>query len=147
METLAVSLAVPLAKVMLPILLTWATARWDSFWKTKTKNEKLLGLLTRVDDAVATAVKAVQQTYLDAIERGLKDDGRLSEKEKKEAFELALATAKAQLPPEVLAGLEALYGHRLDSFLGAKIEAAVRDLKRPAMRDAFVVPGLTRQPT
>lgn len=150
METIALALMLKLLPLVLPALLAWAGVRWDSWVKLKIKNERLRAILLHVDDAVSTAVKAVQQTYLDAIEEGLKDDGQLSNAEKQEAMRRALETAKGTLPPEVLAVLQEMFGSKLDAMLTSKIEAEVRDLKRPVLpvlpgRSRFdVIPGLSR---
>ena len=144
METVALPLLLKTIPIVLPILLAWIGARWDQLIRSRVKNEKLKGILLHVDDAVLAAVKAVQQTYLDAIEDGLKD-GSLSSAEKQEAMRRAIEAAKTQLPPDVLTVLEAMFGKKLDAFLATKIEAAVQDFKRPVLKiDRFHVPGLSR---
>jgi hypothetical protein len=54
-------------QVVSPVLvaaLTWAAAKLASFIRSKVDNEYLRGVLVRLDDAVITAVKDLQQTVV-----------------------------------------------------------------------------------
>lgn len=111
--------------------LAWAGAKFAGWLGTKTKNEYLQGLMLRLNEGVFTAVKGVQQSYVDAIKRG-RADGHLSDVEKKAAVNQALGSLKSYLGPKGLDELGkvlGLDGLAVDQFLGDKIEAAVHDLR------------------
>ena len=121
-------------QVVSPVLvaaLTWAAAKLASFIRSKVDNEYLRGVLVRVDDAVVTAVKDLQQTVVAEI-KAASDDGKISEAEKRRIKDAAVANVKSYLGAKgirVLAEVLGLSGGALDSFLGSKVEAAVHDLR------------------
>ena|SRR3990167_3132909 len=131
------ALLVLLVKSMLPIILGWVGLRFDQFVRSKVKNEKLAGLLTRMDDAVGKAVLSVSQTFVDGIDRD--KDGKISKAEAGEARKRAVDEAKNQLGPSGWAEWVALLGgeNKATEAIGARVEAAVKSAK-------FLVPGLTR---
>lgn len=124
------ALAIMALKALLPILLTWATARWDHWVRTKVKNEKLQALLLRVDDAASTAVLSVGQTYADALTRAAAD-GKITKGEADEAKRRAVAEAKRQLGPEGWEQWCKLMGNesKAEDGLSARIEAALKKVK------------------
>lgn len=124
------AVAVLALKALLPILLTWAAARFDHFVRSKVKNDKLQALLLRIDDAASTAVLAIGQTYADGLSRGL-SDGKLVKAEADEAKRRALDEAKRQLGPEGWAKWCELLGGsvRGEEGLSARIEAALKRAK------------------
>src|SRR3990172_6326880 len=142
MEALLFTFAQQFLPIVLPILLTWAAARYEQWVKAHIKNEKLRTMLLSVDDAVKVAILSVQQTYLDDIKKSLAD-GKLTSAEKQHAARLALAVVKQQLPPEILALLQATFGDKLDAWLTTRIEASVQ-LKKltSSAAERLGVPGL-----
>jgi hypothetical protein len=123
------ALAIAALKMLLPILLTWAGARFDQFVRSKVKNEKLAALLMQVDDAAAIAVLAVAQTYADGIDRN--SDGKISSAEASEAKRRAMDEAKRQLGPDAWEAWCKVVGgkEKAEEALGARVEAAVRRTK------------------
>jgi len=121
-------------QVVSPVLvaaLTWAAAKLASFIRSKVDNEYLRGVLVRLDDAVVTAVKDLQQTVVAEI-KAATADGKISETEKQRIKDAAVANVKSYLGTKgirVLAEVLGLSGGTLDSFLGSKVEAAVHDLR------------------
>lgn len=121
-------------QVVSPVLvaaLTWAAAKLATFIRSKVDNEYLRGVLVRLDDAVVTAVKDLQQTVVAEI-KAATADGKISEAEKQRIKDAAVANVKSYLGTKgirVLAEVLGLSGGALDSFLGSKVEAAVHDLR------------------
>jgi hypothetical protein len=121
-------------QVVSPVLvaaLTWAAAKLAGFIRSKVDNEYLRSVLVRLDDAVITAVKDLQQTVVAEI-KAATADGKISEAEKQRIKDAAVANVKSYLGTKgirVLAEVLGLSGGALDSFLGSKVEAAVHDLR------------------
>lgn len=121
-------------EVLAPILvagLTWLSAKLAQLIKAKVKNEYLRGVLVRLDEAVFTAVKELQQTVVDAIKEATAD-GKITEAEKQRIKQAAIDNVKSHLGPK---GLEEL-GHILglgsgsvDGLIASKVEAAVHDIR------------------
>lgn len=122
-------------EILSPILLsalTWAAAKLAEFVRAKAQNEYLKGVLVRLDDAVFTAVKDMQQTVVSAIKEA-SADGTITADEKKQIKDKALASVKSHLGTKglvELAKILGLEGGALDGLLSSKIEAAVHDLRR-----------------
>ena len=121
-------------QVVSPVLvaaLTWAAAKLASFIRSKVDNEYLRGALVRLDDAVVTAVKDLQQSVVAEI-KAASADGKISEAEKRRIKDAAIANVKSYLGTKgirVLAEVLGLSGGAIDNFLGSKVEAAVHDLR------------------
>jgi len=123
----------PILATVITAALTWAAARLVVYIKAKTQATWLQGLLIRATDAVAVAVKAVVQTYSEAI-KAAKADGKLTPEEAAQAKALGLAKAKELIGPAGIAQLVKILGldsGALDAWLGTRIEAAVHDTKAP----------------
>lgn len=142
-----IALLLKLAPTVLPIIGGWI----GMLIRKKVKNDTLKTALEIARKAVMSAVLAVQQVYLDELEKALKDDGKISPAELKEAKRRAMLAARAQIPPEVLMVLELAFPDgKLDEWLGTEIEAAVqtRKLGLPVaskiIRSFGPVPGLER---
>lgn len=111
--------------------LTWAAARLASYINSKIKNEYLRGVLVRLDEAVVTVVKDLQQTVVEEI-KASNIDGKIPDAEKRRIKETALANLKSYLGAKgikMLAQVLGFNGCSLDGFLSSKIESAVHDLK------------------
>jgi len=120
-----------------PVLLaalTWAAAKLAQLIRAKVQNEYLKNALVRLDDAVFTAVKDLQQSVVEEI-KAASSDGKITDEEKKQIKDRAIAAVKSHLGTKGLAeaakilGLE---GGALEGLLSSKVEAAVHDLRRTA---------------
>lgn len=121
-------------QVVAPVLmaaLAWAAAKLAALIRSKVANEYLRGALVRLDDAVLTAVKELQQTVVAEV-KAASADGKIDDVERQRIKEVALANVKSYLGPKglaVLAELLGLSGDTLERYLGSRIEAAVHDLR------------------
>ncbi len=120
--------------VLVPFAATgihWLGARAGELIQAKVKNERLRAALLRLDDAVVTAVKDVEQTLVVEY-RELARDGKLSREDRRRLKETAVRKVKTFLGS---AGLKEL-GNVLDvwelsveDLIGAKVEATILDMK------------------
>lgn len=121
-------------QVVAPVLmaaLAWAAAKLAALVRAKVANEYLRGLLVRLDDAVLTAVKDLQQTVVAEV-KAASADGKIDDVERERIKSAALANVKSYLGPKGLAVLAELLGlseDTLERYLGSRIEAAVHDLR------------------
>ncbi len=81
-------------------------------------------LIEQVTNAVADAVAATSQTYVDA----LKNAGEFTKEAQKAALQKAMDSCLASLTPAAQAALAEIYGD-LNAYLTTKIEAEVRAQK------------------
>lgn len=120
-----------------PVLLaalTWAAAKLAQLIRAKVQNEYLKGVLVRLDDAVFTAVKDLQQSVVEEI-KAASADGKITDDEKRQIKERALASVKSHLGTKGLAEIAKVFGLEggaLETLLSSKVEAAVHDLRRTA---------------
>lgn len=120
--------------VLVPFAATgihWLGARAGELIQAKVKNERLRAALLRLEDAVVTAVKDVEQTLVVEY-RELARDGKLSREDRRRLKETAVRKVKTFLGS---AGLKEL-GNVLDvwelsieDLIGAKVEATILDMK------------------
>ena len=117
-----------LLQAVLSVAIPVATAYLVAFLKKKSaqaqeqiENDTAKHYLDEITNAVATAVSATSQTYVDA----LKKDNAFTKEAQLEALNKAKATALAILSPAAAQFIAEVYGD-LGSFLTAKIEEAVR---------------------
>lgn len=121
-------------QVCSPVLvaaLTWVATKLAGFIRSKVANEYLQGVLVRLDDAVITVAKDLQQSVVREI-KARSADGKLSGRDRDRIKEEAVANLKTYLGPKglrVLAKVLSLSGAALDNFLDSKVEAAVHDLR------------------
>lgn len=129
------SIGLKVLEILSPVLLaalTWAAAKLAQLIRAKVQNEYLKGVLVRLDDAVFTAVKDLQQSVVEQI-KAASADGKITDEEKRQIKEKAMAAVKSHLGTRGLAeaakilGLE---GGALEGLLSSKVEAAVHDLRR-----------------
>lgn len=131
------SIGLKVLEILSPLLLaalTWAAAKLAQLIRAKVQNEYLKGVLVRVDDAVFTAVKDLQQTVVEQI-KVASADGKITDDEKKQIKDKALVVVKSHLGTKGLAeaaGILGLGGAALEGLLSSKVEAAVHDLRRSA---------------
>ena len=138
--------ALTIVQLLSPLLmaaLTWAAAKLADFIKRKVDNEYLRGVLVRLDEAVVTTVKDFERTVVAEIKRA-RSNGKITEAEKRQIKEAAVANVKSYLGPKgirVLGDVLGLSDGSLDSFLGAKVEAAVHDLRLSERAVSAVTPS------
>ena len=114
------------------VAIHWLGARAGELIQAKVKNERLRAALLRLEDAVVTAVKDVEQTLVVEY-RELARDGKLSREDRRRLKETAVRKVKTFLGS---AGLKEL-GNVLDvwelgveDLIGAKVEATILDMKK-----------------
>ncbi len=91
---------------------------------TKTDSAKQQGYIKEIADAIADAVSATSQTYVDA----LKNSGEFTLEAQKKAAEKALTACLASISPAAQEFVKSVYGD-LTEYLTTKIEAEVRNQK------------------
>jgi len=112
-------------EILSPLLLaalTWAAAKLAQLIRAKVQNEYLKGVLVRIDDAVFTAVKDLQQTVVEQI-KAASADGKITDDEKKQIKDKALAAVKSHLGTKGLAeaaGILGLGGGALEGLLSSR---------------------------
>jgi hypothetical protein len=136
------------AQVLSPLLvaaLAWAAAKAAELIRSKVTSEYLRGTLVRLDDAVLTAVKEMQQTLVAEI-KAASADGKIDDAEKARIKAAALSNVKSYLGAKglrVLAEVLGLSDGTVDHFLGSRIEAAVHDLRLAERATTPQVPAST----
>lgn len=126
-ETIYMNVLFYLGPVLL-IVLGWAMLKVKDLVAAKIGNEAVKGILTRLADAVETAVKATYQAFVSPLKSG----GSFSDADKAIAKEMALAEIKSHLGEKGMKELMAILGwsqDQADQNLKSKIEAQVADLK------------------
>lgn len=142
-------------EIFSPVLflaLTWVAGRLAQLIRTKIQNEHLKNLLLRLDDAVLTVVKDLQQRMVQQAKHA-SVDGKITEDEKKLIKETALALVKVNLGAVGRVQLSRTLGmqdREMEVLLSSKIEAAVHDLHHPVALPggaAMGKPAPTASPT
>lgn len=102
-------------------------------WLNAKKNNAIFARATEgLRVAVVTAVQTVNQVYVDALRVG-REDGKLTDEESHDAWQLALNEAKSLLGAKGIQILIKAYGIKLgfvDDFLTKHIESVVREVKQ-----------------
>jgi len=98
----------------------------------KYGNKYAQAALEFLDGAIVTAVYAVNQVYVEGIKKG-REDGTLTDEEKKTAFNMAKDYILKQIPPLFLAAVKKLFGgaEALNAYVETKVEAVVQEAKQP----------------
>lgn len=138
--SLFTQIVVPALFTTIAAIVTWGGAKLVALIDAKTKNETVAGVLSRLAAVVQTVVLDVNGTVKAAYLEKIKD-GVLSDQDKKELKDLALAKIKEHLGKDGLKDLVnvlGLNGDLIDSFLGSHIEAAIEGSKAPARIDPAV---------
>lgn len=126
-ENVSITLLMVLGPALMAVL-TWVAYKLKSYLQTKTMNEYVKGVLSRLTDSALEAVKGVYQVYV----KPLKLDGKLSEEAKKAAKSEAVAYLKSFMGPKGLGELSDILGvngDELESALEHKVEAALSEAK------------------
>ena len=110
----------------------WLGSRAGDLIRAKVDNEALRGVLLRLNDAVITAVKDLEQTLVDEVKLAA-EDGRISREERRRIKDKAVRQVKSYLGRTGLKELKdvlGLWDLAVEDFIGSKVEAAVLDLRR-----------------
>lgn len=122
-EILLNIISVIVTAVVLPVISMLGT-RLVEWISSKTKNEAASRLLTNATNAVLNAVRAVFQTYVDALKKEGKFDKQSQEAALKKATEIALS----QMSDDVKEYIRSSYGD-LELWIKITIESAINKLK------------------
>jgi hypothetical protein len=120
--------------------LCWTSVKIGQLLAWKLGDERRRDVLHRLDDAVAVAVREVEQVLVRRL-KAARTDGALTPDQRSAAKQAAVAGAKVQLGPRGLAELQRVLDVEpgaIDPLLGARIEAAVHQLRAsgPTVGDA-----------
>lgn len=98
----------------------------------KYANKYAQAALDFLNDVIVTSVYAVNQVYVDEIKKG-KEDGVLTDEEKKKAKDMAWDYVFKQIPPKFMDALKKLFGsaEALSAHVETNIEATVKEAKEP----------------
>lgn len=119
-NTLLTVVILPFLAVLTKYAVTYFKVKTDQL-QSKIQNDKLNGYIDKAEDAVATAVTAVSQTFVDS----LKKSGTFDEASAKEAFGKAKDKALLLISQDAKDALKDVYGD-LDAWLDNKIEYYVK---------------------
>jgi hypothetical protein len=111
--------------------LSWLSLRIAALINAKVKNERLGGILTRLNDAVFMAVREVEQVFVSMLKTA-SADGVLTSDERRDAKDAAVRAARAYLGAHGVSELCKVLGlvdDEVDRLLGARVEAAVFNLR------------------
>lgn len=114
---------------VVPVLATYAVIlirKLAANAAANTENVKLKTYIAEVSEAVAAAVMATNQTYVDALKKA----GKFSADTQKCAIKIALDACIASISPAAKRFIEQAYGD-LSDYLKTRIEAEVRSQKGP----------------
>lgn len=127
-------MGIQIYQVLAPVLMavvTWVAAKLAQLINARVKNEYLRGVLLRLDDAVASVVREINQVTVASI-KSSSADGRLTTSASAVIKNAALQTVKAHLGTKGIAELGRVLGldtSAVDRLIGTRIEATVHDLK------------------
>lgn len=127
-------MGIQIYQVLAPVLMavvTWVAAKLAQLINARVKNEYLRGVLLRLDDAVASVVREINQVTVASI-KSSSADGRLTTSAREVIKNAALQTVKAHLGTKGIAELGRVLGLDtlvVDRLIGTRIEATVHDLK------------------
>jgi hypothetical protein len=130
-------LALSALQILSPVLLaglTWLAARVAALIRVRIESEYLRGALIRLDDAILTATKELQQTVVAEV-KAAAADGKITPAERERIKRTAVTNAKSHLGPRGIAEIARVLGlpnGALDDLIGSKVEAAVHDLRLAA---------------
>jgi len=111
--------------------LSWLSLRIAALISAKVRNERLHGILTRLDDAVFMAVREVEQVFVSML-KNANDDGALSADERRDAKDAAVRAARSYLGARGVAELCKVLGlvdDEVERLLSARVEGAVYNLR------------------
>lgn len=121
-------------QILSPVLLaglTWLATRLAALIRVRIENEYLGGVLLRLDDAILTAAKELEQTVVAEI-KAAASDRKISAAERERIKRTAIANVKSYLGPRGIVAAGRVLGlpnGTLDCLIASKLEAAVHDLR------------------
>ena len=130
MKEMLLDLLLAVIAAAVPVLTAYAVGYIKQAGKhaqANTDNIKAQGYIKEITDAIADAVAATSQTYVDA----LKQAGKFTPEAQAEAAKKALNACLASISPAAIEFIEGIYGDVKD-YLTNKIEAEVRKQKNEA---------------
>ena len=142
----ALDLGLRILVLFSPILLAalaWASARLAQYITAHVKNTYLKNALVRLDDAVFSAVKELEQTVV-AEAKATNSDGKLTAADRDRIKRAAMDKVKSYLGMKGLAEIGTILGlspEGLAGVLGTRIEAAVHDVRAVTNAIASKVPA------
>lgn len=146
------TLLVTLTQAVAPLAvagLSWLATQAALWLKDKTKNENVKAIINRIQDAVTTAVKQLEQTVVREIKAATEptsEGGTLLTKEEMERIKAKCIELVRRLLGEETLRLARQYlgldDKGLDSLISGKIEATVLDLKK----EPYVLPPFRMGP-
>jgi hypothetical protein len=111
--------------------LSWLAIRIAALINTRVKGEKVRAVLHRLDDAVFTAVREVEQVLVVSLKTA-SADGSLTEAERAEVKDAATKAVRGYVGAKGWLEFGAVLGlsnDELERVLAARVEAAVYDLR------------------
>jgi len=123
--------------VLSPVLLaglSWLSVKAAQLISAKVANERLRGILLRIDDAVVAIVREISQVWVSG-RKAASPCGTLTPEQRAQAKQAALDSVMSQLGTKGLAEVEKVLGlaaEAVEAFLATRIEAAVHRLQTTA---------------
>jgi hypothetical protein len=123
-----------LIDLALPALVTgiiWGITKVASYFKAKTNIEYVQGAIGRLNEAVVTAVREVEQTIKAELVKK-RADGKITPDDARDIKAAAIAAAKSYLGAKGIAelikvlGIDAAF---VDKLVGGKIEQVISEMK------------------
>ena len=142
----ALDLGLRILVLLSPVLLAalaWACARLAQFITAHVKNAYLKNALVRLDDAVFSAVKELEQTLVAEV-KASSGDGKLSAADRDRIKRAAMDKVKSYLGMKGIAEIATILGlspEALDGVIGTRIEAAVHDVRAATAAIAAKAPA------
>lgn len=127
-ETIGMMLLKGIVLPAFGLLVTWSSVHLSMWLASKVKNERVRGILTRLEDLTFTVVKEMQQTVVDKL--GDKADAAMLAA----ARDQAIAVLKSHLGPQGLQEMEKVLGlenqDAVIKLIISYIESAVHSAKQ-----------------
>jgi hypothetical protein len=123
-----------LIDLALPALVTgiiWGITKVASYFKAKTNIEYVQGAIGRLNEAVVTAVREVEQTIKAELVKK-RADGKITPDDARDIKAAAIAAAKSYLGAKGIAEIIKVLGidaSLVDKLVGGKIEQVLSELK------------------
>lgn len=127
----------PVIATVLTALLSWIGMKLAQLINARVKNERVRGILLRLDDAAITAVNDVQTRTVAALKEA-SADGTLTTDDIIKVKSQALAAAKMHLGEDGLQEMKAvlgLTGSDIDAAISSRVEAKVSNDATMAPKD------------
>ena len=127
MKEILLDLVLAVIAAAVPVLTTYAVGYIKKAKEkavASTDNTKVQGYISEISEAVANAVAATSQTYVDALKKA----GKFDEEAQEEAAEKALSACLTSISLAAIDYIKGAYDD-LKTYLSTKIEAEVRKQK------------------